>query len=227
MFFCIHKMNYLPPYYGIQLLDDIHNYFPDVLYNSGRFTNVASLLEYIQSQTRERFDRFSSAARARAPAPINRPVAPPIYRPVRRVVVPISNASGSALNTGAALNTGNLNTAIPERQLNDLLTSLLYMSGGNDITMNATFMDPINVAASADQIERSTHLRAATAQDETSRCSICQDTYTDGQAIRGLNHCNHEYHRGCIDIWLQGNVHCPICRWDIRDDEQSEERVEP
>ena len=216
-------MNYLPPYYGIQLLDDIHNYFPDVLYNSGRFTNVASLLEYIQSQTRERFDRFSSAARARAPAPApaQRPVAPPIYRPVRRVVVPISNASGSALNTG------NLNTAIPERQLNELLTSLLYMSGGNDITMNATFMDPVNVAASVDQIERSTHLRAATAQDETSRCSICQDTYTDGQAIRGLNHCNHEYHRGCIDIWLQGNVHCPICRWDIRDDEQSEERVEP
>ena len=94
--------------------------------------------------------------------------------------------------------------------------------------MNATFMDPVNVAASADQIERSTILRAATAQDETSRCSICQDTYTDGQAIRSLNHCNHEYHRGCIDVWFQGNVHCPICRWDIREDEQAEDhRVEP
>lgn len=34
--------------YQVQLLNDLHNYFPDVLYNSGRFRNVQDLLEYIR-----------------------------------------------------------------------------------------------------------------------------------------------------------------------------------
>jgi DNA topoisomerase VI subunit B len=34
--------------YPIQLLNDIHNYLPDILYNPGRFRNVHDLLEYIR-----------------------------------------------------------------------------------------------------------------------------------------------------------------------------------
>lgn len=45
--------------YGVQLLDDIHNYFPDLLYNNQRFTTVQSVLQYITSSTRRRFDLFS------------------------------------------------------------------------------------------------------------------------------------------------------------------------
>jgi len=51
------------PYYGIQFLDDIHTYFPDILYNPDRFTNVQTLLYYIRSQTYSRFDLFSNAQR--------------------------------------------------------------------------------------------------------------------------------------------------------------------
>ena len=45
--------------YGVQLLDDLHNYFPELLYNSGRFQNVQDVLQYITSVTRRRFDLFS------------------------------------------------------------------------------------------------------------------------------------------------------------------------
>lgn len=45
--------------YGVQLLDDLHNYFPDLLYNNQRFTTVQSVLQYITSSTRRRFDLFS------------------------------------------------------------------------------------------------------------------------------------------------------------------------
>ena len=48
-------------YYGISLLDDLHNYFPDVLYNSNRFQTVQDLIQYIQNETRSRFDLFSTA----------------------------------------------------------------------------------------------------------------------------------------------------------------------
>lgn len=36
------------PLYSISLLNDLHNWFPDILYNPGRFRNVQDLLEYIQ-----------------------------------------------------------------------------------------------------------------------------------------------------------------------------------
>lgn len=45
--------------YGVQLLDDLHNYFPDLLYNNQRFTTVQGVLRYITSSTRRRFDLFS------------------------------------------------------------------------------------------------------------------------------------------------------------------------
>ena len=35
--------------YPVQLLNDLHNYFPDILYNSGRFRNVQDLLDYIRT----------------------------------------------------------------------------------------------------------------------------------------------------------------------------------
>jgi hypothetical protein len=45
--------------YGVQLLDDLHNYFPDILYNSGRFGNVGDLLGYIQTSTQNRFNLYN------------------------------------------------------------------------------------------------------------------------------------------------------------------------
>ena len=45
--------------YGVQLLDDLHNYLPDILYNPSRFTNIQDLLGYIQSSTQRRFDLYS------------------------------------------------------------------------------------------------------------------------------------------------------------------------
>lgn len=50
--------------YGIGLLDDLHNYFPAVLYDSGRFRGIQDLLHYIQTNARERFDLFSFGQRS-------------------------------------------------------------------------------------------------------------------------------------------------------------------
>jgi hypothetical protein len=34
--------------------------------------------------------------------------------------------------------------------------------------------------------------------------------------MRTLTHCNHYFHKNCIDVWFESHVHCPICRYDIR-----------
>jgi hypothetical protein len=52
----------MEPIYGVQLLDDLHVYFPDILYNSGRFTTVQDLLQYVQSQSRTHLNLYDRGA---------------------------------------------------------------------------------------------------------------------------------------------------------------------
>jgi hypothetical protein len=70
--------------YGVGLLDDLHNYFPALLYDSSGFHSVQGVLAYIQQQTRNRFDLFSYGMREYVSA--NAPRANPVSEPVRRVV---------------------------------------------------------------------------------------------------------------------------------------------
>ncbi len=48
-------------YYDIQLLNDLHNYFPDLLYNIDRFLSVRDVLIYIRAQARQRYNIFDEA----------------------------------------------------------------------------------------------------------------------------------------------------------------------
>lgn len=45
-------------------------------------------------------------------------------------------------------------------------------------------------------------------------CAICQERGTD-ESWRHL-YCEHYFHRACVDRWFSRNVHCPVCRADIR-----------
>ncbi|KAA8493231.1 E3 ubiquitin-protein ligase Praja-1 [Porphyridium purpureum] len=42
-------------------------------------------------------------------------------------------------------------------------------------------------------------------------CIICKDGYKAGEAVRVLR-CKHQYHRECVDYWLDKSVFCPLCR---------------
>ena len=58
-FVSLQKMNNLSSnLYNVGLLDDLHKYFPDLLYNPSRFHNVQDVLSYIQTQTRSRFNLY-------------------------------------------------------------------------------------------------------------------------------------------------------------------------
>ncbi|GJV73134.1 ribonuclease H-like domain-containing protein [Tanacetum coccineum] len=43
-------------------------------------------------------------------------------------------------------------------------------------------------------------------------CTICLDDFVDGQNVRVLPHCRHEFHVGCIDKWFVSHSSCPNCR---------------
>lgn len=45
-------------------------------------------------------------------------------------------------------------------------------------------------------------------------CSICIDEYEEGDVVSVLP-CKHEYHRECIEPWLQMHRNCPFCKQDV------------
>lgn len=46
-------------------------------------------------------------------------------------------------------------------------------------------------------------------------CVVCLNEFQEQDMLRVLPKCSHAFHLDCIDIWLQGNANCPLCRTSI------------
>ena len=275
--------------YGVGLLDDIHNYFPAILYEPEQFRNLGQLLMYIQRQTHRRFDLFTfgqTAYNERRPQPPAPPARPPVRIPISTAMPPLVAANPPvpptpeatlstpvvSVNLGAGAGTGfrppSLHSLVHQfvnytdtneeeeeedeeeverfEQVHQMLTgartgiTTQTLSGNNTIQLlsallqlpttplintnsfPAGFLNPVVVRPTEDQITATTTLSTLeTASPEN--CAICQDSIGANQEQREINHCHHAFHRGCIDTWFQENVHCPVCRHDIRENSSSQE----
>ncbi|XP_063154878.1 E3 ubiquitin-protein ligase RNF43 isoform X2 [Candoia aspera] len=47
-------------------------------------------------------------------------------------------------------------------------------------------------------------------------CAICLEEFCEGQELRIIT-CSHEFHRQCVDPWLQQHQTCPLCMFNIVD----------
>jgi hypothetical protein len=240
--------------YGVSLLDDIHNYFPAILYDSGRFRSVQDLLHYIQGATRNRFDLFSFGQRAYLnshlpPAPASQettvPATPPratdlsgaevppgaparrrraspeaapasFHRSLEVFLEAIDNEAQQPMAFDTLLPYEN--AAIHSTGLLNLVNILAGVPSGipqtRIIRTQNPLFDDVEVFPTPDQIEAGTTRTFPTAETP---CSICQDNIAINQMARQLNFCKHMFHISCIDEWFGRNVHCPVCRHDIRD----------
>jgi len=185
-------------YYNITLLDDLHNYFPDILYaDNSRFRSVNDLLEYIRSQTRNRFDLFSSARRQTQRNHTNTNQIRFTFR-TDDTLLPLPT-------TPINQPTNDINTLLGP--LTNIV-NLLYPP-----TNASNFLEPVIVRPSQEQIINNTTI--VELSNNTEVCAICQETMIDGN-IRRINYCRHTFHDACIREHFENNVRCPICRFDIR-----------
>ncbi|KAM7277637.1 hypothetical protein ACFE04_004771 [Oxalis oulophora] len=46
-------------------------------------------------------------------------------------------------------------------------------------------------------------------------CAVCLNEFQENEKLRKIPNCNHSFHIDCIDVWLQRNSNCPICRNSI------------
>jgi hypothetical protein len=81
-------------------------------------------------------------------------------------------------------------------------------------------LEPVIVAPTPEQIAQATILTSIEPPADVV-CAICQDHVTEegNQEWRYIRHCHHKFHRSCVDRWFSSNVHCPVCRYDIRTEE--------
>jgi hypothetical protein len=61
--------------YNVGLLDDIHNYFPALLYDQGRFQTLVQVFSYVRHQMDTRFNLYSYGASAAGIRPTEVPAA--------------------------------------------------------------------------------------------------------------------------------------------------------
>ena len=47
-------------------------------------------------------------------------------------------------------------------------------------------------------------------------CPISLDEFNDDDQVRQLLPCGHIFHQNQFQEWFNGNVRCPVCRYDIR-----------
>ena len=45
-------------------------------------------------------------------------------------------------------------------------------------------------------------------------CSICGDNLTD-EGYKHTLKCGHSFHQECCDKWMEKNIKCPTCRFEI------------
>ena len=97
--------------------------------------------------------------------------------------------------------------------------------GGLDIPITTTvgnrrFWQEVDVVATQAQIDAGSTVVEGSTIGADVNCAICQEhTYADSNSTNQWRrlHCAHEFHRECVDSWLEQSVHCPVCRADIRD----------
>ena len=229
-------------HYYVPLLDDLHNYFPDLLYGPlEQFQTTQDVLRYIQSQVHTRFNLYNSGYRNhhhteyRTPFQVSPP--PPLIRPVSHIpstrIAPNPTVPPSLFTTPPqpiqqvtarvtrqpALNTGLFfNNLIPRNLQADLsLIDLIHttLNGTLHNTTIPNLSDPVIVRPSAEEVDHNTTIEIMDSEEEI--CAICQDRMEPGSEVRCLNACDHRFHIGCIDTWFQGNVRCPVCRHDVRE----------
>jgi len=208
-------------YYQIRLLDDLHNYFPDILY--GRQFDNNPLVAYIRSQAHNRFDLFTRATNNHnRNVIVNTPTQPPTQSHQRIVS---SNPNDTIRITYSIDDDEHIPSSQEDSLLNplaSLITAALYPQTHNMMFPNLrrqtnlnTFMEPITIRPTVEQINNGSSIVEVTNNNDN--CAICQDSLIqDGRRVRRLNICQHMFHDNCISTWFTNNVRCPTCRHDIR-----------
>lgn len=110
----------------------------------------------------------------------------------------------------------------PVRTWEDSVNLLNFALGPSMDNWLATFLEStVPVRPTTAQIDAASEILQHDAIAEGTMCTICQENVPSPReqpaVWRRLRGCSHVFHKACIDRWFSRNVHCPVCRADIRE----------
>jgi len=129
--------------YGNQLADDLHNLFPDLIYNSTRFTNVQDVLQYMQARMRNRFDLFSLGRSMVAPIQTYTASLATASYPTPVHTSSTSNAASASATAPPTAPTSTANPSTPQTRSMSLNPPVINSS--RVYRQTATNMNPISL----------------------------------------------------------------------------------
>jgi hypothetical protein len=160
------------------------------------------------------------------------------------VTTPIRTTTTTTVPPAAPQRRIPLSRTIPVNSDVDILTALFTLPSINPLdtssfvtndlisllTNGLNFQDVL-VIPTAEEIAAGSRIIEHDQIPTDENCAICQEHTIPGQQQAPWRrlHCTHQFHNSCITPWFQRDVHCPVCRADIRepaheedDDAQSE-----
>jgi len=186
--------------YDVNLLDDLHNYFPALLYQHTSFRTVQDVLGYIRERTIQRFNLFDYGRQQ-----YDRSQPSTLFPQTQSFPQAQSTTLDPLLVLFESLRNGPGPSLGPS--LGPLMTPAQTPSIYEDIIIHAS-TTMVNEASTEQTLD----------QDLETICTVCQDRMRQGEIVRKLNVCQHTFHKSCIDTWLlRRSVRCPTCRHDIRE----------
>ncbi|KAJ4826133.1 hypothetical protein Tsubulata_021880 [Turnera subulata] len=65
------------------------------------------------------------------------------------------------------------------------------------------------------QFKRAGNSNGEFGERSISECAVCLNEFQEDERLRVMPNCGHVFHIDCIDVWLQSNDNCPLCRISI------------
>ena len=115
------------------------------------------------------------------------------------------------------------NTNIFARYLNDLpINNQTVRPTHETMRINNafnTFLEPIIVYPTQTQIEYATRIvrYGDIISPMNNSCPISLDTFNEDDAVSIIRYCGHIFNTVSLNTWFRTNCKCPVCRYDIRE----------
>ncbi len=118
-------------------------------------------------------------------------------------------------------------TRVPQQQPNqdqeNNSNNRRFISLMNYVFTN-NFYDPVMVVPTEEQINRAVSftsyinaVQSLSPENRPTTCPISMEPFEDTHPVATIRHCGHIFNESYLRDWFRINVHCPLCRYDIRD----------
>lgn len=214
--------------YGFDILDTFHNFFPEIMYDDTLFhgdmenwvrhrISVLFPTQYVRHQnmyriyhaneSRNRYNQWRNTVPA------------DLHIPTTQTAQPIRIPSVQATYTATPVLTTPMRPRLRRvvRDV-DLGVENLFTTVLNGLIEQEFYapQEDVVVAPTAQQIQAGSRLVNSANIPTGTTCAICQEDSPNVPSWRILR-CTHSFHKDCVDTWFRQNVHCPVCRADIRE----------